>query len=71
MGETITFTAKVNEKGEVIVTFPEGPGQQRDAAKVASLTEQLGKLAGRITERHKGAHHDHDHDHHHHHVGEE
>ncbi len=53
------FDIEIDGDGEATITFPEGPGQQRNAGRVAKFTEKLAKLLGRIKERHIGKHHQH------------
>ena len=56
----IKFEVEVDSEGEAIIRLPEGPGQQRNAGIVASFTEKLAKLLGKVKERHIGHHHHHD-----------
>lgn len=60
MARIIKFDIEIDNNGEAIIRLPEGPGQQKDAAEVASLTEKIAKFLGRIKERHIGKHHHHD-----------
>ncbi len=57
----ITFEIEINQDGDAVIRFPEGPGQQVDAAKAAELTEKIAAKLGKIAERHVGEHHHHDH----------
>jgi len=63
----ITFEIEIDSDGDATIRLPEGKGQQRDAAVVADLTNDLAKLMGSVKERHIGGHHHHDtgHDHNH------
>ena len=56
----VTFEIEFTGGDDVVIRLPHGRGQQRNAAKVAKLTEKLAKLLGRVKERHIGGH-----DHHH------
>lgn len=58
----VNITIEFNEDGTADIRVPEGPGQQRKAAKAAEFTEKLANTVGKIKERHVGDHH-HGHDH--------
>ena len=60
MGTPVTFEIEVTPEGDAKILLPEGPGQQRNASRVAKFTEKLANLLGRIKERHIGKHHHHD-----------
>jgi len=51
---TVQFTISVDDAAQATIKLPEGGGQQRDANTIASLTENIGKALGKITERHIG-----------------
>lgn len=68
--KNITFHIEIDDDGDATIRLPEGKGQQRDAAVVADLTEDLANLMGSIKERHIGDHHHHDHGHTHNHNHE-
>lgn len=72
MARPITFKVIARRDGTVELKLPEGATQQKDAGALASFTDKLSKLIGRVKERHigrdeNGVHvHDHNTEHHHH-----
>jgi hypothetical protein len=50
----INFKVSVRDNGDIELKLPEGAGQQRDAGTLASFTDKLSKLLGKVKERHVG-----------------
>lgn len=54
MAKTVNFKVIVRDNGDIELKLPEGASQQRDAGILASFTDKLSKLLGRVKERHHG-----------------
>lgn len=50
----VKFTIAVGSDGKATIRIPEGKEQARNADAAASLTLQIAKALGRVTERHVG-----------------